>query len=208
MDIKTLFLSKSTCLFQINNTKMKLLFGLLLLLCSFTVTAQDSLSITLKQQMLKEWQRAKVYTQQYLEAMPADKYGFHPVDSVRTFAQQMLHLAQANAGLVSIGTGYRSPAAQVFYNPNFEKTPTIQNKDSVVYYVNKSYDVAIDAIKNLDFTKITEVISWNMPGGKRTTTRLGWLMKAFEHQTHHRGQCTVYFRVAGLHPPGELLWDQ
>ena len=187
---------------------MKSLFGLLLLLCSLSVTAQDSLSITLKQQMLKEWQRAKVYTQEYLNAMPADKYSFHPVDSVRTFAQQMLHLAQSNAGLVSIGASFQSAAARVFYNPNFEKTPTIQNKDSVIYYVNASYDVAIDAIKNLDFTKLSEVISWNLPGGKRTSTRLGWLLKAFEHQTHHRGQCTVYFRLVGIRPPGELLWDQ
>jgi len=187
---------------------MKSFFSLLLSLCCLSVTAQDSLSITLKQQMLKEWQRAKVYTQEYLNAMPADKYDFHPVDSVRTFAQQMLHLAQSNAGLVSIGAGFRSPAAQVFYNPTFEKTPTIQNKDSVIYYVNTSYDIAIDAIKNLDFTKVGEVVSWNLPGGKRTSTRLGWLLKAFEHQKHHRGQCTVYLRLVGIRPPGELLWDQ
>jgi len=187
---------------------MRSLFGLLLLICSLSVTAQDSLSITLKQEMLKEWQRAKVYTQEYLNAMPADKYGFRPVDSVRSFAQQMLHLAQANAGLTSIATNFKNPAANVFFNPNFEKLPALQNKDSVMYYVVASYDVAIDAVKNLDFTKLDEVISWNLPAGRRSAPRLAWFMKAFEHQTHHRGQCTVYFRLVGIRPPGEFLWDE
>jgi uncharacterized damage-inducible protein DinB len=39
-----------------------------------------------------------------------------------------------------------------------------------------------------------------------TATRLSWLMKAFEHQTHHRGQTTIYLRLAGVRPPGERLF--
>jgi len=30
--------------------------------------------------------------------------------------------------------------------------------------------------------------------------------KAFEHQTHHRGQATVYIRLAGGTPPQEKLF--
>jgi uncharacterized damage-inducible protein DinB len=30
--------------------------------------------------------------------------------------------------------------------------------------------------------------------------------KAFEHQTHHRGQTTVYIRMAGATPPAEKLF--
>jgi uncharacterized damage-inducible protein DinB len=157
--------------------------------------------------MLTDWQRAKAYTQEYLNAMPADKYTFRPVDSVRSFAEQMLHFAQSNAGLVSIGTGSRTVALQPFINPNFAKSPTLQNKDSVIYYVNTSYDIATEAIKNFDFSKLSESVSWNLPAGKRTATRLAWLLKAFEHQTHHRGQCTVYLRLVGIQPPAEKLWD-
>ena len=187
---------------------MKLFFNLLFTLSFFSVTAQDTLNETLKKQLVKEWERAKVYTQQYLDAMPADKYGFRPVDSVRSFAEQMLHFARSNAGMVFIGTGFKNAAAQVFFSPNFGQSSAAQNKDSVVYYVNTSYDFVINAIRNMDFAKIGEVIAWDLPGGKRSTTRLGWLLKAFEHQTHHRGQCTVYFRVQGMRPPGELLWDK
>lgn len=187
---------------------MKLFFSLLLSLCFFSVTAQNALDETLKQQLLKDWERARTYTKQYLDAMPADKYGFRPADSVRSFAEQMLHFALSNAGLVFIGTGFKNAAVQIFFNPNFGKSASAQNKDSVVYYVTTSYDFVIDAIKNTDFSKLSEVVSWDLPGGKRTATRLAWLLKAFEHQTHHRGQCTVYFRLLGIRPPGELLWDQ
>src|SRR5215831_6099527 len=100
--------------------RMRSFFILLLSLCCLPVFSQDSLSLTLKQQLLKDWQRAKVYTLAYLNAMPADKYGFRPVDSVRSFGEQMLHLARANAGLVSIGTGFQSASAKVFFNPTFE----------------------------------------------------------------------------------------
>src|SRR5678816_1759253 len=142
---------------------MKLFLSLLLSIYYFSMSAQDSLSITLKRQMLADWQRAKAYTQEYLNAMPADKYNFRPVDSVRSFAEQMLHFAQSNAGLVAIGTGYRSTALLVFNNPNFTKSLALQNKDSVVYYINTSYDIAIEAIRSMDFSRLNESVSWVLP---------------------------------------------
>jgi uncharacterized damage-inducible protein DinB len=181
---------------------MKFFFSLLLSFCIFSVNAQNSFSDTLKQQMVKDWERAKSYTQEYLDAMPADKYSFRPTDSMRTFAEQMLHLATANALMASIVTGAPFP----FATHNFEKSPGAQSKDSVAYYVNTSYDFVINAIKNIDTGKLGEVVTWNLPGGRRSVTRLVWLMKAFEHQTHHRGQCTVYLRLSGIRPPAEKLF--
>ncbi len=181
---------------------MKLICSLLLTICFFAANAQNGLCDSLKQQLVQDWERAKSYTQEYLDAMPADKYSFRATDSMRTFAQQMLHLATANAGMVFIGLGAPYP----FASQNFEKSPGLQNKDSVVYYVSTSYDVVINAVKNMDTRKLGESVSWNLPGGLRTTTRLGWILKAFEHQTHHRGQCTVYFRLLDIRPPSEKLF--
>jgi uncharacterized damage-inducible protein DinB len=181
---------------------MKLFFSLLLFMGLSSANAQNALGDSLKQQLLSDWIRAKSYTQEYLDAMPAAKYNFRATDSMRTFAQQMLHLAAANAGFAFIGLG----VPYVFTSQNFEKLPTLQNKDSVVLYVNSSYDAMINAIKNLDPGKLVESVSWNLPGGKRTATRLAWILKAFEHQTHHRGQCTVYFRLQDIRPPAEKLF--
>jgi len=119
----------------------------------------------------------------------------------------MLHFARSNAGFASIATGFRSPAVFPFHSPNLETLPGLQNKDSVAYYVNSSCDIAIEAIKNLEVAKLPELISFDLAGGRRTATRLTWIMKAFGHQTHHRGQCTVYLRLVGVKPPQEKLWD-
>ena len=188
---------------------MKLLFSLLFLLCFSFIKAQNSSNELLKQQLIKDWERAKAYTQEYLDAMPADKYNFQATDSMRSFAQHMLHLAQATAGMAFFGTGSQSSVIQtMFLKPPqvFEKSVSLQSKDSVVYYVNTSYDFMIKAIKNMDFAKMNEVVTQDMPGGKRSASRLSWLLKAFEHQTHHRGQCTVYLRLSGIRPPAEKLW--
>jgi uncharacterized damage-inducible protein DinB len=194
---------KKGFIFWNKTTEMKLFFCLLLSSGLYSVSAQNGINDTLKQQLVRDWQRAKEYTDEYLNAAPADKYGFRPTDTMRTFAEQMLHLASANTGLIFIGTGSKYP----FATQNIEKSPALQNKDSVVYYVNTSYDFAIHAIQNMDFSKLTEVVSRNLPKGKRNETRLGWLLKAFEHQTHHRGQCTVYLRLMGIKPPEEKLFQ-
>jgi uncharacterized damage-inducible protein DinB len=188
--------------YLVKSNNMKLLLSLLLLLGTFFVNAQNALGDSLKQQLVRDWERAKSYTQEYLDAMPAAQYGFHATDSMRSFAQQMLHLATANAGFAFISTGTAYP----FATQNFEKSPALQNKDSVVFYVNTSYNSMIKAIENMDPGIFGQLVSWNLPGGKRTATRLGWILKAFEHQTHHRAQCTVYLRLVGIRPPAEKLF--
>ena len=110
---------------------MKLFFSLLLSSCFFCVTAQNALNETL-QQLLKDWGRAKVYTKEYLDAMPADKYNFRPVDSVRSFAEQMLHFAKSNVGMASIGTGFKNVVAPVFFSPNFGKSSTLLRKTRIL----------------------------------------------------------------------------
>ena len=186
---------------------MKALFTLVLWSSFFVASAQNSLQAMLRQQLVQDWERAKAYTQEYLDAMPADKYNFRPVDSVRTFAQQMLHFSKANVGMATFATGAQDKSVQdIFIKPTFEGSPTAQSKDSVVYYVNMSYDFMINAIKNADFSKLDEIVSTDRLRTRRSATRLAWLLKAFEHQTHHRGQCTVYLRVAGIRPPGEKLF--
>ncbi|MHA4809730.1 DinB family protein [Flavitalea flava] len=153
----------------------------------------------IRTQLVKDWERAKIYTADYLNAMPADKYSFKAVDSIRSFAQQMLHLSQGNIFLMSNASDMQPPA---FVMANLEHSPGAQTKDSVQYYVNASYDYCINAVKNSDVNK------WGEKKKLRTfeETRFAMMMKAFEHQTHHRGQATIYIRLLGIRPPGEKLF--
>jgi len=186
---------------------MKSLTSLLLSCCFFSATAQSTFNEIFKEQIIKDWSRAKAYTQEYLDAMPAEKYQFKATDSTRSFAQQMLHLAFANLGLVTAATDkVETNMKEIMRWQSLETSPAVQNKDSVTYYVNASYDFVINAIKNLDPGRYAEIVTQRTAGGLRTEMRLTWIMKAFEHQTHHRGQCTIYIRQLNIRPPGEKLF--
>lgn len=171
---------------------------ILVLFCSTVSMAQTVAPDSVKAQLIKDWERAKAYTAEYLAAMPADKYAAKPVEGIRSFAEQMLHLAQGSIGLSASGTG----KPRIFPGYNMEKSATAQSKDSVSYYVNASYDFAIEGIKAMDANQLGELVK----RGNFNESRLGWIMKGFEHQTHHRGQCTIYIRLQGVTPPNERLF--
>lgn len=155
---------------------------------------------TVREQMVKDWERAKEYTTEYLNTMPADKYSFRPNDSIRSFAEQMLHIATANVFLTSQVTPGKFPDG---INFELEKRATAQNKDSVVSYVMASYDYAINAVKNSDMKKWWEEVTLF---NRFKSTKFALLNKAFEHQTHHRGQTTIYIRLQEIKPPQEKLF--
>ena len=149
-------------------------------------------------QFVSDWERAKAYTIDYLNTMPADKYSFKATDSIRSFAQQMLHLAQSNVNIFA----YATDTPNIIGNRILEESKTAQTKDSVMYYVVASYDLAIDGLKKMNMAKLTEKIKFYM----WEETRFALLLKGFEHQSHHRGQTTVYIRLLGIRPPQERLF--
>ncbi|HEV8285879.1 MAG TPA: DinB family protein [Chitinophagaceae bacterium] len=164
----------------------------------FCMLAHAQFAENVKSQLVKEWERAKAYTLEYLDAMPKDKYGFKAQDSIRSFSQQMLHLAQDIIIMVSYGTGKE----RIWQGQNLEARASAQSADSVRYFVTTGYDYAIDAIKNMDASKLEEKVK----NRNLEETRFAWLLKAFEHQTHHRGQTTIYIRLLGIKPPSEKLF--
>jgi uncharacterized damage-inducible protein DinB len=176
------------------------LFSMFLgIILSVNAPAQALSNDDIKTQLASDWQRAKAYTIEYLNTMPADKYTFKANDSVRSFAQQMLHLASGNVFLMSNATDQKPLPWASFM---LEKSMTAQNKDSVMYYVSASYDFCMNGVKNSDASK------WK---DKKTVfgfeaTKFAFMQKAFEHQTHHRGQTTIYIRLLGIKPPEEKLF--
>ena len=182
-------------------TKLPPVCLFLLLMAATSVLKGQSLSSSqIKDQMGKDWERAKAYTTEYLNKMPSDKYNFQAADSVRSFAQQMLHLAAVNVFLMTTATGAPAPA---WMSQGMENRPSAQSKDSVMYFVMASYDFCRDAAQRMDEAKWGETIK---VFNTYDATRFALLNKAFEHQTHHRGQTTIYLRQVGVKPPQERLF--
>lgn len=173
---------------------MKTLLSILtLFLMSTIVQAQSSI-----EEIIKDWERAKAYTQEYLDAMPAESYALKPTAEMRSFAQQMLHLTDGNYGFASAATGISSP---VGFGESEKSTD--QSKENVTKLVLAGYDFVINSIKSLTPTQLAESTTLF---GQFEMSKEKALEKCFEHQTHHRGQTTVYLRLAGATPPQEKLF--
>ncbi len=153
-------------------------------------------------ELVAEWQRAKIYTKEYLDAMPEDGYGLKPTPEIRSFAQQALHLADANYLFASMGSGKASPAGQILAAHDTLQKTVPQTKEAVTRAVMDSYDFVISVLQEIPSGQWLETIKF----GKTDITRSGLFGKGFEHQTHHRGQMTIYLRLKGVTPPGEKLF--
>jgi uncharacterized damage-inducible protein DinB len=135
------------------------------------------------------------------EAMPAVKYGFAPTEGefkgVRTFAQQVKHLAACNHILAAAALGEDPPA-----DAGDEQGPeTVRTKPELLEYLNSSFDHlgrAIDAIGDESVPLKSSPIS-PLPASK--TTRLGLTVESLIHSFNHYGQMVEYLRMNGVVPP-------
>jgi uncharacterized damage-inducible protein DinB len=83
-----------------------------------------------------------------------------------------------------------------------EKNEENKMKDAVTKLVNTSYDFVIATLKELNDNQLNDSIEVF----KLTLSKESVFNKAFEHQTHHRGQAAQYLRAQGLTPPQEMLF--
>lgn len=171
--------------------KLSLLFAIIV--SGWSTMAQDTV-----ESLVADYERSKEMTLAYLEAMPMEHYGFKPTDEIRSFAEQMLHLAQGTIGLTSNGTGID----KIYATKNLEKDPALQSKEEVIRIVTEGFDYAINSIKTMDPSSFGEIVQ----RGPYRISRLSWIQKADEHIAHHRGQCAIYLRLQGVKPPQYTLF--
>ena len=161
-------------------------------LISFSGKAQTS------DQMIKDWERVKAYTKEYLDVMPEEGYAFKPTPEMRSFDAEMMHLANGNFGMSAMPSNTKSP----YESGSLEKMED-KSKSNTTKLVMASYDFVINAIKNMK----TEQFAINVKiANKFEMPASVAFAKLFEHQTHMRGQTMVYLRLKEITPPSEKLF--
>lgn len=171
---------------------VKMLFTLLILLTASVYAQAQS-----TEELVKDWERAKAYTKEYLDAMPESGYSTKPTPEMRSFAEQILHLTDTDYGFVAAATG-QTPAVK-----DLEKTTTDRSIANVTKLALDGYDFVINSIKKMSVADLQTQIKLF---GRFDLSKGTVIQKAFEHQTHQRGQTTVYLRLAGVKPPQEKLF--
>lgn len=175
-----------------------LVTGLLLISGLLTGWTAGTRSTTTVTQMVTDWQRAKEFTKEYLEAMSEEGTNYKPTPEVRTFAEQMLHLANGNFNFAAAASGKTNP----YQGKNLEKMDEFKTKAALSKVVLESYDFTINALKSMTDAQMADQVKVFGQSLSRETT----FAKEFEHQTHHRGQTTIYIRMKGIKPPNEKLF--
>jgi len=138
-----------------------------------------------------------------VKAMPADKYSFAPsaaifvpgqkteFATVRTFAQQATHVAEANYFFYGIVSGLKPDV-----DP--QAILKITNKDDVVAALAGSFAFAHKAIATLTAANAFEVIKSPEPGFQTRATLASF---GVSHGFDHYGQMVEYLRMNGIVPP-------
>jgi uncharacterized damage-inducible protein DinB len=137
------------------------------------------------------------------EAMPEDKFDFSPeklnfpgsdYKGVRTFGQQLKHVAASNYLIWSPITGEKPPD-----NVNDGKGPdNMTAKADIVKYLKDSFAFGHKAVATLNDSNLVQPIT---SGSGRPTTRLFLATFAAAHAFDHYGQMIEYLRMNGIVPP-------
>jgi len=134
-----------------------------------------------------------------VEAMPEDKFSFAPTSGefkgVRTFAQQVKHVAAVNYILGGGILGEKPPV-----DTGGENGPdSVQSKADIVKYLKDSYAYVQKAIATVTDKNAVEPVK--SPFGDGKFTRMGMATLTVGHSFNHYGQMVVYLRMNGIIPP-------
>lgn len=154
------------------------------------VASASSQSSPLSREVKTDYQSVRDYFVWAAEEMPDSDYRFKPSPDVRTFGQQVAHVADDQYNLCAPAKGETRKAA----NREIENTPStkadlVAALKAAFAYCDGAYDALTDA------SGVTMVTT-----GQRRT-RFGMLNWNLWHTWEHYGNIVVYLRMKGLVPP-------
>jgi uncharacterized damage-inducible protein DinB len=132
------------------------------------------------------------------EKMPEEFYGLRPgtQEEVRTFGQQLAHVANYNYLWCAEAKGEKNPNAGI----NLEKTLT--TKDQFLQGLRASFDYCDGAFSALTDANGGEIITITQESGRQVQqTRMGLLMLNVVHSEELYGNIVTTLRIKNIVPP-------
>ena len=164
--------------------------GGLALLMSIGPRALWAQSNPLSADVKRDYKGIRDYFIRAAEKMPEASYGFKPSPDVRSFGQQVAHVADDQYNLCAPAKGEVRKAAYT------EIEDTLSKKADLVAALKEAFtycDGAYDALTDASGAEMVE------PGkGKNRFGMLNWNLW---HTWEHYGNVVVYLRMKGLVPP-------
>ena len=142
----------------------------------------------------EEVRQSRAYTVECAAAMPEEKYSFLPVPEVRSFGQQMVHIAQANGSIMEWHVEGKKNPTWPYSGDGKEQ---VVSKTDVIAQLNASYDYIQKGLSQMTDGMLLDRFKTEMG----EFSRYWGLHLILDHATHHRGQAVVYLRLNGIKPP-------
>lgn len=128
------------------------------------------------------------------QSMPAEEYAFKATPQVRSFAQLIGHVINANFFFCAQAKGEQSPGKED-YEKATDKAVLAKALNDSLAYCDDAYAATTDA----NFGQAIKIVA---PGGTGTqATRGGVLIFNTTHNNEHYGNIIVYMRLKGHVPP-------
>lgn len=143
-------------------------------------------------ELLNTWNRMGRDIVDVAEAMPAEKYNFKPTPEVRSFAEQLLHVAGSNYLYVDAAKGQKT-------GPEDLSPAKYATKADIVKVLRESVEAGAAVIGQATDAQMTEPVK--SPFGNAMISRYGFWSAQIRHGAEHYGQMVVYLRLNGIVPP-------
>jgi uncharacterized damage-inducible protein DinB len=131
-----------------------------------------------------------------VDAMPAEDFSFKPTAEVRSYAQLVGHVINANFFFCSQVKGAAMPTTTNFEGVA-DKAALVKGMADALAYCDGIYDSTTDA----DFPQAVTLNGFPGMNPKTATTRGAVLMFNTTHNNEHYGNMVVYLRLKGKVPP-------
>src|SRR6267378_1734261 len=139
----------------------------------------------------KDYKNIRDYFIRAAEKMPKENYGFKPSPDVRSFGQQVAHVADDQYNLCAPARGETRKATYTeIENTQSKKAELVATLKEAFAYC----DVAYDALNDVSGAE-------NVKAGKAGRTRFAMLNWNLWHTWEHYGNIVVYLRMKGIVPP-------
>lgn len=135
------------------------------------------------------------------EAMPAAEYAFKPTPQVRSFAEQIGHVAVANLYFCSMAKGETLPKIINYERTVTDKPGLVKALGDALVYCDGVYKETTDA-------NASQQVKVSGPGGNSQSTRALVLTFNTTHNNEHYGSVVLYLRLKNIVPPSTARASQ
>lgn len=138
------------------------------------------------------WEYAIDQLMELADAMPENQYNFTPHDSLRTFAEQLVHIGSSSKVIANLYMKGTPPSEQEPMNV------AEMSREEVKEFVRNELEATGEIFSTVSDTEMLDTIQ-TFSG--KTMTRLEGMISVHDHLTNHKAKANLYIRLTGNKPP-------